>query len=200
LVDAIPSGGWRFATSINGVPLEIHGISPVDVMSKTREYFFRNSTPFDETRFWIEANIQWVGSSDVRHHLVGVADLVATASGSLSGAQSQAAVAHSPSEWGSVAWRFLGLVLAKDRFNAQEFISVMRLVTDMLNPSTNPRLGCSECYTKAVTMLNELVHNPPNSIQAARDWLVANHNHVNERLGKPKLGTSDAAQANFWSA
>jgi hypothetical protein len=198
LVDAVPDGGWRFQTSINGVPLEIVGSSPADVMAKTRQYYSVNSVPFNELEFWIDANIQWVERSNIRHHLVSVADLLATKNQSFPNPTPKTPATHPPSEWGSVAWRWLGLILAKDRYDAAEFVTAMRIVTDMLNPSTNQRLGCAECHTEAAGMLNELVHNPPRDITAARIWLANKHNSVNARLGKPELGISEAATANFW--
>ena len=199
MVDSIPDGGWVFLTSLNGVPLEVKGTSPQDVMSKTRAYFFSNNAPFDELKFWIEANIQWVNKTNVKHHLVSAADLLAVASESGGAAPEQGAPLHPPSEWGSIAWKFLGLVLARDRYDVMEFIAVMRLVTDMLNPSINPRLGCAECHIKASGMLNDLIHRPPVDIAAARIWLVKKHNVVNARLGKPELGMSEAAEANLWN-
>jgi hypothetical protein len=200
LVDSIPDGGWKFRTSLNGVPLEILGSSAQDTMAKTRQYFFDNRQPFDELKFWIEANIQWVGRTNVKHHLASEADLLATASEEFAGKPEPVAADHPPSEWGSVAWRFLGLVLAKDRYDHMEFIGVMRIVTDMLNPSTNPRLGCRDCHIKASGMLNELIHHPPLDLAAARIWLVNKHNTVNSRLEKLELGMSEAAAANFWNS
>lgn len=167
-------------------------------MSKTRNYFFANKIEFDELNFWIEANIQWVSNTNVKNHLVSVEDLLATASGKAGEAPAGDGPAHPPSEWGSVAWRFLGLVLAKDRYDPAEFISVMRLVVEMLNPSVNPRIGCKECHLKASGMLNDLIHHPPMAIADARIWLTKKHNVVNARLGKPELGMSEAAAANFW--
>lgn len=199
MVDTTPQGGWSYHTSINGVPLIIQGVSPTDAMAKTREYFFTNNIPFDENKFWIEANLQWIEKTDVRHHIASAADILAMRDGAGPGAPAATAAAHQPSEWGSVAWRFLGLVLAKDRYDAAEFISVMRMVVDMLNPSTNPRLGCEECHTKAAMMLNQLIHNPPADIAAARDWLYRSHNAVNARLDKPQIELSEAARSNFWT-
>ena len=153
---------------------------------------------FGEAKFWIEANIQWVNATDPKHHIVSAADLVATASENSGQPLPDSHAHHPPSEWGSIAWNFLGLVLARDRYDVMEFIAVMRLVVDMLNPSTNPRIGCAECHLKASGMLNDLIHKPPGSSADARIWLAKKHNIVNARLGKPELGMSEAAQANFW--
>lgn len=198
LVDAVPDGGWIFKTSLKGMPVIINGTSPVDAMAKTRDAFSKNSVPFDEFNFWLEANIQWTERTDIKHHLSSVADLMAIKAGRGGQPVVHPVANHPPGEWGSVAWRFLGLVLAKSTYDHTEFISVFRMITDMLNPVTNPRIGCAECHIEASGMLNDLVHNTIPNLASARIWLVNKHNLVNERLGKPQLQMSEAASANFW--
>ena len=195
LVDSVPPGGWSYSTVIKGVPITLKGRSANDVLAKTRVAHFNNGTPLNEEDFWISANVQWLNRCDKKYHLAAAEDLLKKKGDYVEEVSS----ATLPGEWGSIAWKFLGLLLAKNNFDIIEFTAAMRTITDMLNPKTNPSLGCSDCHIKATGMLNDLMHHPPRDLHAARIWLVKKHNIVNARHEKEQLDMHEAAKANFWT-
>jgi len=200
-----PSGGWSVDFIVNGISIRITGNRPIEVITSLRQHLMLNNVEFDEKTLWLNCNLQWLERSLPQNRLVSVHDLsyvsFQVAPKEVKEAPKVAAVVvaprYTPADWGSVAWKWLGLYLAQDVFSITGFKNELVTVLQMLNPTTNPSIGCVECFehfTKIVEDSEEEIADQ----QSARVWLVNAHNKVNATLEKPLVTFEQAATQNFW--
>jgi len=192
-----PNGGWLVHFVVNGVPVSVAGSTPADAIAKERLIVAQNGLEeqWDEDEAWRQANLQWLDSTDPKYHRIEITDLLKSPMAE--------EVVHDgrdypPKVWGSIAWNWLGLLLAKDRYDAPQFIKTFKELVDMLNPAICPTLGCDACHVEASKKLVELQRNPPKTISEARRFLWTFHNEVNARIEKPILTFEQAEKANLW--
>lgn len=194
-----PGGGWIVNFTVNGVPVAVAGETAAQCIAKERQIIAQNGLEdqWDEEEAWRQANLQWLNASHPKNHRINIADL----SPSAKEAEDEAGTGgrnYTPADWGSIAWRWLGLLLARDRFDQAQFVRVFREVVELLSPASNPSLGCKECYMEASKKLAELQSKPPKTMTEARTFLFQFHNEVNQRIGKELLTFEQAEKDNFW--
>lgn len=195
-----PGGGWTFQFILNGAQ---HTISrkkrPEDVASEVIRIHADNNKPVNTWDVWLNLNLYWLSKTDRLYWLVSPTELADAATAN-SGAESVAmSQVHPPQVWGSRAWNWMGIYLAGNSYDPNTFLTITQHVLDLLDPARNPTTGCQLCYlefTKQVTMLK---NDPPETRQAAREWLWSFHNLVNKRLGKRELTYVQASKENFWT-
>jgi|GEM_PF-2705846 len=205
LVKSKPASGWGISVSINGVSVAVEGSSANEVIANWRllEAQNGNAAKWSEEKAWTEANMQWMNSIHPKYHLapmtlVASSEQPAPVPTSEPKELASTERSHDPEVWGSRAWNYLALILAKDSYDPTEFAAGFKFVVDLLNPNINPSLGCLDCYREASKRMSLLRTSPPMDIVSARHWLVDFHNSVNEKTGKPVLTFEQASKLNFW--
>lgn len=197
LVMRKPNGGWLVNFTVNGVPMTVAGTTAADAISKERKVIADNrlEDQWNEEEAWRQANLQWLDNTHPKYHRIEITEISADFRVE---AVTWDGKTHPPSEWGSIAWKWLGLQLAADRYNPSRFIATFKEVVDLLNPSINPTLGCPECHAESSRALARLQSKPPKTAGDARMFLWSFHNSVSERIGKEPLSFEEAETANFW--
>ena len=92
----------------------------------------------------------------------------------------------------------LQMYLAQTSYNLTRFQDLASELLRWVDPSLNPEIGCAECYQHFAKSVDALYHEPPYDQEAARRWLVATMNKVNERVGKMPLTYEEASQQSHW--
>lgn len=193
---------WVFEFTVNGIGYRVEGVNGADVFSKTSSILRTNNQAYTPYDIWLNLNIYWYENNTQKSlESVFLQDLLGIATNDPD-AQSVIRLSersHPPMQWGSVAWKWLGLLLANDTFHKETFIHACGLVSDMLDPAKSPVTGCRECYNEWRYNLAAIRNTPPNNVQQARDWLWRVHNAVNARIGKPTLTFEQASEQNLWN-
>lgn len=193
-----PANGWRVTLPVNGVNTTIEGNTPFEVYNATVVTLQRNGITLNVVDIWFNLNLQWVARCE-RYAVASVADLMSYAVTGEQVPQSPGLRNYKPGDWGSIAWNWLNLFLAKDTFNYNEFLLQLRYVWDMLNPATNPGIGCADCYREFSILFQTINNKPLTTQEEARRWLWETHNKVNARLGKPVISYAAAQKIAFWT-
>lgn len=193
-----PNGGWIISFVVNGIPMSVAGTTAAEAIGKERKIIVDNrlEEQWDEDEAWRQANLQWLNATNPKYHRVDIAELLGTAKKEPEPEPDDRE--YPPSHWGSIAWKWLGLVLAGNRYDAAKFITSFRQVVDLMNPAINPALGCRECHAEASKKLAQLQASPPKTIGDARRFLFEFHNEVNKRIDKEVITFEQAETINFW--
>lgn len=200
LVMQKPGGGWMVEFTVNGVPVAVAGQTAAQCIAKERQIIADNGleNEWDEEEAWRQANLQWLNATNPKYHRVNIGDFLGERMVEAPNEPGWDGRNYTPENWGSIAWRWLGILLARDRFDQAQFIRAFREVVELLNPAINPSLGCNECHVEASKKLVELQSKPPKTISEARMFLFQFHNEVNQRIGKEVLTYDQAEKDNFW--
>lgn len=188
-----PFGGWSTQLTVNEVNHRISGNNWNDLLNKCRKYLTQNGVKFTERDLCFTINYQWASQ---RHNILRVSrDQIIRAK--IDG-DADLLHYHHPKEWGSIAWKMLGLSLAQEEgFDKGKFLNLCELVLDMLNPTRYTTLGCVDCFKEFSKQVSTL-RTTDKTFQEYREWLVTFHNSVNIRLGKKVLTMDEASQHNYW--
>lgn len=206
LVSQRPEQGWAASFVINGVNVEVKGVTPEMCIVELVTIVNRNGLQITYHDAWLWLNYFWMGSSPAKRHKV---DFVEVANAITNrGFESQAGSAlqmiarnwvedYTPTKWGSIAWKWLGFYLIEETVDLQKFRELVMFISNKLNPKTSPLTGCEDCYKHFV----EFEANMPlfNDVYEARKWLWTTHNEVNKRIRKPQLTWIEACQNNMWA-
>jgi len=195
---ARPVSGWKVSLPVKGQSVDIPGRNPDEVFKNAKIILERNGEDFTELDLWLNLNIIWLYGTPEKHHKVRLSDLMLLARPGAVAADPMVKK-YTPMQWGAVGWNWMGLYLAKRDYSFREFLFQVRVVLDMLNPDTNPTLGCVECFREFSRAVDLLSNNPQWSQMEARRWLFNAHNDVNRRKEKPVLTWEQAAAANYWT-
>lgn len=193
-----PKGGWAVTLPVKGQAMEIPGRNPEETFRNARIIATRNSISISDDDLWLNLNIVWMLKTDARHHKVQQSDLMIAATAAPSAIHDHRQRKYLPQQWGAVAWKWLGLYLARDVYHFRDFLFQAEVVLDMLNPHSNPSLGCIDCYREFARHVEELKKNPGTDHFQARQWLFNTHNLINTKLGKSVLTFDQASLANYW--
>lgn len=195
-----PPGGWGVQIDFNGQRVELTGTKPTDVYNRVvLLYTTHGQQPPPANVVWLNLNILWVGATSPNFCYTTVADLMAVSGEEYQKRNDPNSGATGPSVWGSRGWNFMGLVLAKDNYSWDHFYGIVEFILDMLNPATNPTIGCIECFRNFSIEVAALRESPKYTRQEARRWLVDTHNKANARLGKKVLSFDEASRVNYWT-
>lgn len=198
---ATPFGGkWSFSFVLNGTQHNVKGKRrPVEVANEVIQIYTANGKPLSTADLWLNLNLFWFDKVDPSMWLLSKEALLAA---TLPASPDQIAMATvtPPAVWGSRAWNYMALYLAGNSYDKHTFLSILSQVLDLLNPQVNPSIGCNVCYLEFSKQLEQLRHDPPENRQAAREWLWAFHNFVNQKLGKAIIPYQQAATLNHWNA
>lgn len=192
-----PRGGWGVKFRINGVDREFPGLNAGTVVGSILNYYRANQIPVRPVDVWLNCNLQWFERTQSKHHEAPLAELASIA-GPAAETGSPQRREHPPKEWGSRAWLWLGLYLAMDDYDPEEYVAQLAMVGKMLNPNSCPSLGCQLCYSEFSGWFSGVQFNPPKTQEEAREQLVRFHNVVNSRLDKRVISFDAAARINFW--
>lgn len=193
-----PSGGWWAKFRINGVDQIFKGRFPAETFKLVQEGHKKNNITLRPQDIWLNLILQWMERLDLKYFLVNRVDLTNMIQGQETGPRATQRQAVLPQVWGSIAWKWLGLLLAQDSYSSETFLSNLDQVLNLMSPSSNPSLGCLECFTEFSTELHRIRLNMPPDRDAARQWLWNFHNKVNRRIHKPVIPFERAARLNFW--
>jgi hypothetical protein len=197
-----PSKGWRVVLPVNGQSIYIEGVTPADVYNRSLLTLRNNGVNISPADLWTSLNIQWMERTPDKHHMVPLRDLLMVARVRTPGVQVVADSrrrSYKPESWGKYAWGWLNLFLAREDFHFRDFLTQLLYVVDILNPDTNPEIGCAECYRDFRILVEDYKKNPGFTREDARKWLVDAHNSVNRKLGKKELNYEQASKAAFWT-
>lgn len=194
-----PATGWTVRFRLNGVDKVVHGNNPQAVGNRARETLKQADVTFTEADLWLNLNLQWMEKMEHRNFKVDHAKLAALVqTEGVSEAPTQRKT-FTPEQWGSIAWKWLGLYLAQDNYNPEDFLRQLETVLVMLSPSSNPTIGCIRCFSEWSAVMANTRHNMPKTLEEARKWLWQEHNKVSGRLGKRQLSFEEAQRANLWT-
>jgi hypothetical protein len=194
-----PANGWRVSLAVKGQTISVDGKTPMDVYNNSVQMLRRNGMDVPADDIWLNLNIQWLARTPERYHLVPAGDLMLISKVGLAGEVHASRRSYKPSDWGRLAWGWLNLFLAREEFHYREFLVQLKYVLDLLNPDTNPEIGCAECYREFSIMVSKIQNKPGMTREEARQWLVSTHNSVNARLGKKVLTFETASKLAFWT-
>jgi len=193
-----PSGGWRAQFQINGVNHLIDGRTAHEVALRTSQAHAKNGISLTAADIWLNLNLQWMDRLDAKRFTATQAALTEMIVTEGTEAPTKRRV-FPPEVWGSIAWKWLGLFLAKDDYLPDLFLHELERVLSMLDPALCPTLGCLTCFVEFSAELNRIRLNMPETKEDARRWLHSFHNRVNARIGKSQLSFASAAEVNFWT-
>lgn len=198
---ATPFGGkWSFSFVLNGTQHNVKGKRrPQDVANEVIQIYTANQTALSTADLWLNLNIFWLDKVAPEFWLLSKEQLYAATTPAAPQAIAMS-VNTPPALWGSRAWNYMALYLAGNSYDKDVFQSILHQVLDLMNPQVNPSIGCSQCYLEFGKQLEHLRADPPENRQAAREWLWAFHNFVNQKLGKPVIPYQQAATLNHWNA
>ncbi len=191
-----PSGGWGVQLEINSLPHNIGGSDGKTVFRNANILLQNAGVTFSTFDLWLTLNLQWLPRVDEKFHLASLSDLANLSGDPVSVERSALLRSYKPADWGAIAWQWMGLYLARDSYTTLGFRRVINDVLDLLNPFTNPSLGCQACwleFTQGITKADLTTR------ESAQHWLHEFHNSVNVRLDKPEITFDEAAQINFWT-
>lgn len=195
-----PPGGWKASVRINGVDHQLTGNFANDVAKKLADALRRNDIKFTAADVWLTLNLQWMAKMSPDYFEVTQEALTKLIIPEEKAAErTSQRKSYSPKDWGGVAWKWLGLLLAQDQYSPEEFLAHLETTLNLLNPSINPTIGCIECYTEFVGIMQSVRHNVPADRAGARKWLWETHNNISKRIGKMQLTFDQAAAANYWT-
>lgn len=196
-----PLGGWRVTLPVRGQRIQVEGNTAIQVYNGARVLLTRNGVQVTPVDLWTTLNADWLSRTPEKYQIVRHSDLmsiVTVANGSATAVNPRKR-SYKPADWGASAWGWLNLFLAREHYHFRDFLLQCNFVLDCLNESTNPGLGCSECYMEWLKHLEELKRHPEWDQEAARRWLFSVHNLVNARLNKRILSYEVAAKKAFWT-
>lgn len=197
-----PQGGWFANFVIKGIKYQFHGDTGYEVFKDANEKLARNGMDVKPTDLWANLNVQWYDRTAEKHLLVRphvlFDELVALSEKNSNVTENPYTRNYGPEHWGHAAWNFMGYYLAQDLYSWNKFLEVLGHVLDMTNKSSNPSIGCAECYMHFSSEVLRLKSNPLYSVSEARNWLVNFHNSVNKRLSKPMVSFDTASKKYLW--
>lgn len=195
-----PQGGWNAVLPIKGQSVRVEGRTAVEVYNAAVMVLARNGLKSTTPSVWLNLNLQWLNRTPAKYHIVRPSDLliVAKAVEPEPVERDLRRRLYKPQDWGASAWNWLNLFLAREEFHYRDFLTQLEYVLDILNPATNPEIGCAECHKETLLAVDKVKNRPGLTRQEAREWLVAFHNAVSRRIGKPVLTFDAAAKKAFW--
>lgn len=198
---AKPSGGWGVKMLLPGQvhPMEFQGRTPHEVFNKLRFAVDANNITMSDETIWLNLNIAWMEKVDRKFWLLlrkDIASLIASDDNPTPAVPGQKLTP--PNLWGSRAWNAMGLLLASENYSWPFFLSFLREILALTNPTTNPITGCQECFVEFSREFGKLESGSTLTRDEARDWLFTFHNNVNKRIGKLVLTRAQAWHENFW--
>lgn len=194
-----PAGGWSVTVDFRGQTVPLRGSRPADIYNAAVLMHTANGEPAPPPHvIWFNLNILWVTNAHPNSCFTTVTDLIALSSENDTHRTDPNVKVAGPSLWGSRAWNFMALWLARDSYDWDVFSGLVESVLDMLNPATNPTIGCIDCYRNFSIEVGLLRNSPKLTKEEARLWLFNVHNKANARLGKPVLSFDEAKRVNYW--
>jgi hypothetical protein len=198
-----PSGGWFFNFRVRGIDFKVNGISPQQVARQVHTKLKQNGVSISPADLWLNLNLQWMNRLDHEHFTVTREALTSLikieAEDQGKPEDTSLRKSFTPEQWGSRAWKWLGLYLAQDDYNPIAFLLQLEAVLGLLNPMVSPATGCIKCYTEFSAEMQNIRNNMPRTLDDARKWLWSFHNKVNRRIGKPEITFLEARTLNFWT-
>lgn len=194
-----PVGGWGVTVDFRGQNVPLRGSRPVDIYNSAVLMHTANGEPAPDPHvIWFNLNILWVMNTHPNFCFTTVTDLLAISDINVGQKQDPNVKVAGPALWGSRGWNFLAIWLAGDSYDWGVFLGLVETVLDMLNPATNPTIGCIDCYRNFSIEVGALRESPKHTREEARLWLFNVHNKANARLGKPVLSFDEAKRVNYW--
>lgn len=193
-----PHGGWTARFRINGIDRMYQGRTAQEVARKVSSDHADNNVPLTGADVWLNLNLQWMEKTPLSRFTVEKGELTKAIN---DGTEPEKTLrkTYAPEVWGSRAWNWLGLFLAQDNYSSGAFLQELEQVLLLLNPNTNPSIGCVRCFTEFSQELSTIRLNPPQTQEDARRWLWDFHNRVSRRIGKREIDYSTAQKLNFWN-
>jgi len=195
-----PRGGWYVVITIAGIPERVNDTSAFRVYHNVRNALKVNNQKVSDVDLWFNLNLQWYARLAPKYMLVSYKDLLANVvSSDRPKSQDNPAVRrYTPESWGSKAWDWMGINLARNTYAWSNFFALLKEVQDMLNNDVNPAIGCNECYIEFTKEIDVLRQNPKHTVEEARQWLTDFHNTVNKRLNKTLYSYEYASERYLW--
>lgn len=195
-----PTGGWVATFRINGIDKTFTGRSPQELGNTVLREHQKNNVSLSVADLWLNLNLQWMERLDQKYFLVDRSELTKLILQEGQTAEVTQRQVITPEKWGSIAWKWLGLLLAQDGYTPEVFVLHCEQVLTLLNPSLNPGIGCIRCFADFAAEMSRIRMNPPKGLDEARRWLWEFHNSVNVKTvpPKPQISFERAAALNFW--
>lgn len=195
-----PKNGWMAQFVIHGSTVQITDESPNRVFAKAKQVLELNNIPFTDSGIWLNLNIQWLDRLQKGRPKVQLDDLLNIATGTKSELIPKQVHkrSYTPKDWGSKGWAMLQMYLAQDVYSYERFLLLASELSNWIDPSKNPSIGCGDCFKHYIPELSKLKAKPLHNQEDARMWLFDLMNSINLRTNKPVLTKDQAYQRNFW--
>lgn len=194
-----PANGWRATLPIKGQNVEVHGRTPVETYNHAVTLLGRNGLRVPAHDIWLNLNMVWMARTPEKYHIVRMGDLLKISRVVEAAPADPRKRSYKPSDYGRFLWGWLNLFLAREEYHFRDFLTQCVYVLDVVNPDTNPEIGCAECFREFGKAVQKLKEQPQTNREGARKWLVDVHNEVNQRIGKKVLTYAEASKAAYWT-
>lgn len=197
-----PRRGWDVVLVINGSVTRVTGQSPKAVFLAAKRALSINQAEFTDIDLWLNLNIQWLDRLPPgKPRIVDIDRLLEIANGKTREdiPKEVRRRSYTPDDWGAKGWAMVQMYLAKDTYSYSTFLFLVKELQDWVNPSSNPSIGCGDCFKHFTPAVTRLISRPLHSQDEARNWLIEVMNDVNRRKNRRQLTKEEAYKINFWS-